>query len=263
MTNIHTNIGKYIGPEGSYLSGGIFSLKDQYFLRSTDNWKVPLAVPTSGLQLYLDASVEESYSGTGNVWSDISGNDKHFTWTTTPSYNASGIKYFNTLNKTANGAASNSFGITNTTGYTFFYTIFQNSLATASAFRWTSSNAASSNGIFSHSTWSDGVIYFDQGGCCESSQRTQVALPSPTGTWHVIALRADRATTRRTIWRNNSILTTNTVSMADINLSSSLAVISPGTNWDARLGQFLVYNRPLSDSEMTTVYNDLRVKVGL
>jgi hypothetical protein len=263
MTNTHTNIGKYIGPEGSYLSGGIFSLKDQYFLRSTDSWKVPLAVPTNGLQLYLDASVEESYSGTGNTWVDLSGNSRNFTWTSTPSYNASGIKYFNTLNNAASGPASNSFEITNTTGYTFFYTIFQNALSQATSFYWATTNADGVRGIFTHSTWIDGTIFFDQGGCCDADTRTQVSLPSPTGTWHVIALRADRATTRRTIWRNNSILITNTAAMADINLSSSPAAISPSPDWNARLGQFLVYNRALSDSEMTTVYNDLRVKVGL
>jgi hypothetical protein len=263
MTNTHTNIGKYLGPEGSYLSGGIFSLKDQYFLTSTDNWKVPLSVPTNGLQLYLDASVEESYSGTGNIWSDISGNGKHFTWESTPSYNASGIKYFSTLGKVSSGPASNSFGITNTTGYTVFYTMFQNALAASSTFRWVSSNIPDDRGIFAHSTWVDGLIYFDQGGCCDADTRTSVALPSPTGTWHVIALRADRSTTRRTIWRNNSILATNSSSMANINLSSSPARIGEDGNWNARIGQFVMYNRPLSDSEMTTVYNDLRVKVGL
>jgi hypothetical protein len=141
--------------------------------------------------------------------------------------------------------------------------MFQNTLNNSSAFIWHSSNLADNRAIFAHSTWGDGVIYFDQGGCCEASQRTQVALPSPTGTWHVIALRADRATTRRTIWRNNSILTTNTAAMADLNLNSVSAELVASNSWNARIGQFVMYNRPLSDSEMTTVYNDLRVKVGL
>jgi len=35
------------------------------------------------------------------------------------------------------------------------------------------------------------------------------------------------------------------------------------TNWDARLGGFIVYNRGLSDSEITYNYDELKSKYGL
>jgi hypothetical protein len=230
------------------------------------------SIPANGLQLYLDASNPASYGGSGNTWFDLSGNGRHFTWNT-PSFNSSGIKYFNTQSRLATGPASNSFNVTNTSGYTIFITLFQNSLIESGAFNWHSSSnpGVNSRGIFAHMTWSDASIYWDQGGCCDPGQRTNVALPSPSGTWHVIALRNNYAATNRTIWRDNSILTTNTSAISNINLSSTGANIGgssteygqSSSTWNARIGQFAMYNRALSDSEMTQVYQTFRTKVGI
>lgn len=259
-------VGGLIGLERTdAFSGGIFSLKDQAILLSQNRWVAGL--PLTGLQLYLDASNPASYPGTGNTWFDVSGNNRHFTWGAA-SFNSTGIRYFDTSNRSASGPASNSFGITNTSGYTIFITVFQNSLTNLGAFKWYSSNGSGSagRGIFSHLTWGDSNIYWDQGGCCNPDTRTSVALPSPTGTWHVIAYRNNYSATNRTIWRNNSILTTNTSGIANLNLNATAANIG-GTDeyagWDARIGQFVMYNRSLSDAEMTTVYDQLRVKVGI
>jgi hypothetical protein len=258
--------GSFLGlSRTSGLDGGVFNLREQRVLSLQNSWI--RTIPTSGLQLYLDASNEASYSGSGNTWNDLSGNGRNFTWGSA-SFNSSGIKYFNTSGRLATGPASNSFGITNTSGYTFFITVFQNSLTAQSAFKWYSSNGSGSagRGIFSHLTWVDSNIYWDQGGCCNSDTRTVAALTSPTGTWHVIAFRNNYAATNRTTWRNNSILTTNTSGIANINLSATAANIGnsdEGSSWDARIGQFMVYNRSLSDTEMTEVYTELRAKVGI
>jgi hypothetical protein len=225
-----------------------------------------LDIPNTGLQLYLDANNLSSYSGSGTTWNDISGNNRNFTWTSSPSYNSSGIKYFNTLGYGANGPASNSFGINNTSGYTFLFTMYQNALYTTGAFKWYSSNAGT-RGIFAHATWSDANIYWDQGGCCGADTRTNVGLSNSTGNWHVIGLRCNYAGTSRTIWDNGTILTTNASGIANINLSATAANVGYtdeyGTSWNARIGQFAVYNRSLSDTEMTSVTNTFKSKVGL
>jgi hypothetical protein len=258
--------GSFIGlSRTSGADGGVFDLREQRLLKIQNKWG--LTVPASGLQLYLDASDPASYPGSGNVWYDLSGNNRSFTWNSA-SFNSSGIKSFNTSNLSASGPASNSFGINNTSGYTIFMTIYQNSLTSLGAFKWYSSNGSGSagRGIFSHATWSDGNLYWDQGGCCGSDTRTFAGLSSPTGTWHVIAYRNNYAGTNRTIWRNNSILTTNTSGIANINLNGTAANIGGTDEYagsDGRIGQFLMYNRSLSDAEMTSVYEQLRVKVGV
>jgi hypothetical protein len=229
-------------------------------------------IPSAGLQLYLDASNPASYSGSGSTWTDLSGNNRNFTWNT-PSFNSSGIKYFNTSGRLATGPASNSFNVSNTSGYTLFITMFQNSLIESAAFKWHSSNGTGSGGrgIFSHITWVDGNIYWDQGGCCNADTRTVASLSSNTGTWHVIALRNNYSATNRTIWRNNSVIATNTAGIANINLSATAANIGGSSDeygggsssWNARIGQFALYNRSLSNAEMTLVYENFRVKVGI
>jgi hypothetical protein len=258
--------GSFIGlSRTTGIDGGIFKLSEQRLLNLDNKWASP--IPTLGLQLYLDASNPASYSGSGTTWNDLSGNGRNFTWGSV-SFNSSGIKSFNTNGRTATGPASNSFGITNTSGYTFFMTINQNSLTARGAFKWYSSNGSGTagRGIFSHATWSDANIYWDQGGCCNSDTRTVAALSSPTGTWHVIAYRNNYAATNRTIWRNNSILSTNTAGIANINLNATAANIGGTDEYlggDANIGQFVVYNRSLSDVEMTAVYEELRTKVGV
>jgi hypothetical protein len=263
-------VGGYIGlsrTEGP--QGGIFGLKEQTLLQSNNKW-LGVDLPTSGLQLYLDANNPTSYPGSGNTWFDLSGNNRNFTWTST-SYNSSGVKSFNTDGRKSTGPASNSFGVTNTSGYTIFMTMTQTQLRTTSSFKWYSSNSSDpassvSRGIFSHCTWSDANIYWDQGGCCGADTRTSVASGFTLNTWAVVAFRCNHAATSRTIWRNNSVLTTNTSGIANINLSATgadLGGTSESTNWAASIGQFALYNRSLSDAEMTTVYNTLRTKVGI
>ena len=45
-------------------------------------------IVTSGLQLYLDAGNTSSYPGTGTNWTDLSGNGRHGTLTSGPTYSA-------------------------------------------------------------------------------------------------------------------------------------------------------------------------------
>lgn len=224
----------------------------------------PLSIVTSGLILNLDAGDSSSYPGSGTTWYDLSGNGRNFTWNSV-SFTSGSIPYFSTYGKRATGPASNSFGINNTSGYTIFLIMMQNTLNNAGAFEFHSSTASYNRGIFSHCTWGDNIVYFDQGGCCGSDTRTQVASGG-SQTWNIWTFRRFTNSSTRTISKNGSTLITNTASAANINLSTTGATVggtASYTNWDARLGGFIVYNRGLSDSEITYNYNELKSKYGL
>jgi len=222
---------------------------------------------TSGLQLYLDANNPESYTGSTTTWYDVSGNGRNFNWYYTPSFSSeNGVNYFNTLGNNSIGPASNSFGITNTSGYTIFMIFRQLSLVNTSAFIFYGS-APYDRGIFSHCTWSNDVIYFDQGGCCNSDTRTQVASGG-TSSYSVVGFRRLTNSSTRSIWKNGTSLITNTATAANINLTSTGVRLGYGetTNsgtWNARLNAFLVYNRGLSDSEMEWNSFYLQNKLGI
>ena len=225
------------------------------------------SIVRDGLVLYLDAANPKSYPGSGTTWFDISGNGRNCSWVSTPSVGTdTGVKYFTTLGNRCLGPASNSLGITNTSGYTIFLMVKQLSLAGAAAFKFYS---PAGRGIFAHATWIDNNIYFDQGGCCSSDTRTNTASGG-ISEWTILVFRRFTNSSTRSIIKNNSILVTNTATASDINLNSTALDIASadeyGGNssvWNARLNSFVVYNRGLSDSEIEKNFNALRGRFGV
>lgn len=211
----------------------------------------------NGLQLALDAKSSRSYPGTGNIWYDISGNKRDFTWSSTPSWSSDG--YFNTVSNVATGPASNSFGIDNTSGYSII-TVFQTTTTGGNAiFKFF--DTVSGRGIFSHPGWTNDTIYFDQGGCCLDTQRITYNNTniSDSGLYNFVCYRSTVAT--RSIFYNGTKVTDTSVSAANINLGSTTAKINPsdeGYNWTGKIAIFYVYNRGLSDTEIDQTYNALR-----
>lgn len=220
-----------------------------------------------GLVLYLDASNEKSYPGTGTTWFDISGNGRNCSWVSTPSVGIdTGVKYFTTLGNRCIGPASNSLGINNTSGYTIFLVVKQLSLAGAAAFKFYS---PAGRGIFAHATWIDNNIYFDQGGCCSSDTRTNTASGG-ISEWTILVFRRFANSSTRNIIKNNSILVTNTATASDINLNSTALDIASSdeyggnsSTWNARLNSFVVYNRGLSDLEIQKNFEAIRGRFKL
>jgi hypothetical protein len=265
--------GGIIGPQKDITTGtasGIWSLTDAQKERGASNWPNTVPVISNGLQLYLDAGNLASYPRSGNTWYDISGNGRNFTWNSVSFTPGPGpIGYFSTSGRRCTGPASNSFGITNTSGYTIYLIMYQNAANNTSAFKFYSSNGSGSAGraIFAHCTWGDGIIYFDQGGCCNADQRVNVS-GGTMNTWNIIVFRQSQ--TERQIIKNNTVLATGSGTPANINLSSTAVDLGSSdeyggdsSSFDARIGQFIVYNRTLSTDEMTTNYNLLRTRYGL
>ena len=223
---------------------------------------------TDGLAMYLDAANIKSYPGTGTTWTDLSGNGRNFTWFSSPTFTSGSRPYFSTLGNRCTGPASNSFGITNTSGYTIFLICEQNALVSTAAFKFYST-APYGRGIFSHCTWSDNVVYFDQGGCCGSDTRTNVASGG-SQTWNIWTFRRVTSSSTRSISKNGTTLVTNTAAAANIDLSSTAVDLGSSddyggnsSSWNAKLGGFIVYNRGLSDGEITQNYNALRGRFGI
>jgi hypothetical protein len=226
---------------------------------------------TDGLVLALDAANPKSYPGTGTVWKDLSGNGRNFNWVSSPNFTSDGtLSYFSTLGNRCTGPASNSFGINNTSGYTIFLIVMQNALVATSAFKFYKDGSGSaSRGIFSHCTWSDDVVYFDQGGCCSSDTRTNIASGG-SQTWNIWTFRRLTNSSTRTISKNGTTLVTNTALATNINLNSTAVDLGSSdesggnsSTWNARLGGFFVYNRGLTDVEILQNFNSAKGRYGL
>ena len=217
------------------------------------------SIVTNGLTLYLDAGNSKSYPGSGTTWTDLSGQGKNFVWSGTPSFTSDGaLSYFTTLGSQASGPASNSFGVTNSTGYCVMIACLNISLTGAVAFNW---DGGGGRGIYSHLPFADDVVYWDQGGCCLADTRTSVASGGAT-TWNIWTFNR-QSSTNRSIYKNTTILTTNTTTAADPALNSNAAIINPGASWNSRLSFMMLYNRGLTDLEVQQNFNALRGRYGL
>ncbi len=221
------------------------------------------AAYATNLQLLLDASNPRSYPGSGTTWFDVSGNNKHFTWSAS-SYTAQGSRsYFSTNNATCTGPASNSFGINNGTGYTIITVFSTQTFNGQSAFKWYGSDAYN-RGFFLHPGWTNYTLYWDQGSCCNSDQRLQVTYDQATlSNFQIWAFRSRLYD--RYQFKNGVAQGSTTTYAANINLISTGASVanSEGTNWDGRLAYFALYNTGLDDGTILTISNSLRSRFGI
>ncbi len=233
------------------------------------------------LELVLDIGSPSSFTSGSTNWLDISGNNRHFNWSTsrtigydTTHEHSPGVPYVETNGVRAEGPASNSFNITNTSGYTVFIVFKQNTANSTSAFRWEGGNGATSSagrGIFAHCSWSNNQIYFDQGGCCDADERTDTNS-SPYGTpiqtrWQVIGFRCLKDKKARSIWKNGINLVENANTAADINLNGTAAQVGNSreyaNSWDAKLAFFAMYSTGLDDDDMIRNTVAIRNKFGI
>jgi len=259
MTN-----GGIIGPKNSstaFSAQGVWGLKEQYAAIKNNLWPKPI-ISMEGLSFYLDAKLPNSYSGSGTVWNDLSGNGNNFSWASSPIYVSGSHPYF-ISGQIATGPASNSVGIDNTTGYTIQILANNRVLAESSAFKFYSS-VSTGRGIYAHLTWSDNNVYFDQGGCCSVNQRVSVASGG-SDSWNLWTFR--RNAFSRDIWKNGTLLATRTDAPTNIDLiSTNITLFGDndfGTAWNAWVSSFIAYNRGISDAEIISNYNSIANLYGI
>ena len=226
----------------------------------------------NGLQCYLDASDKNSYPGSGTSWYDMSGNGRHATWNSTPSFTSNGkASYFYPYGNMCRGIRSDGYGINNSLGYTVIWMSKNNSGTANAAFKFYSASSSYARGIFVHPSWTaNDTLYFDQGGCCGSDTRTQYTFGTSTfSSWNVWAIT--RNGDDRRIYRNGVQYIKNTSASANINLDSTALYIggddyyssSTSSNWDAYLSLFMVYNRGLTSAEIYQNYFVQKSKFGI
>ena len=245
-------------------------------------------IPQSGMQLNLDASNSKSSPGSGTTWSDVSGNGRDFTWSSEPTYNTrpvvSGYQQPDSIDSAmASGPASNSFGITSSTGASFVFYCTNDNLTAKSAFKWYTGDGSGTDarGYFAHLPWNNGIIYFDKatvtdgslannGATVTSSGGGRVNTSSNPGShvnyfWvHVFTCSADGATMK--IYRDGEEIASRTNAGSNPTLASTAATIGGddtyASGWDAKMGAFLCYNRELSADEVKQITAALRGRDG-
>lgn len=230
----------------------------------------PLPVISDGLVLRLDAANSNSYPGTGTIWNDLSGNGSHVALTST-SYSPAvgGSIVFNGTSSFANFNAN--IGSTNTVTVDMW--VKTNSL--------NAPNGSMYFGFGQYDVWTKGgnIGFNTSGGDLYGLTSTRVENLGIEGAWkHLVFVMNTSSTSNNKIYVNGvnqtSLSQVNSgFNTANANFNSGagrLACWRNDLNWlmNLNVASFKLYNRELSQQEITTIFNNskqqfYRVNSGL
>ena len=205
-----------------------------------------------GLQLFLDTN---NYEEGSLDWKDQSGNGYDFKWNTPPTVES---KSFLLNGEYAlSNKASRLLNIDCNDYYTICWLAKTNSLSMNSVFK-IKGNHNNSRGIFCHPTWVNNYIYFDQAGCCDdNAQRVYGDISSVSNEYAFYTLRKTK--NERAIFVNGKKLAVRNTTGVSININMDPMIIGrdleDGYTWFANLRNLMVYNRDLTDTEITKLFN--------
>lgn len=212
----------------------------------------------SGLVLHLDAGNTTSYSGTGTTWNDLSGNGSNVTLTST-SYNSAngGSIVFNGTSSYANFNAN--IGSTNVVTVDLW--VRTNSLANGMYFGFNLYDAWVNNGAIGYNT-SGGDLYG-----ITSDRVTELGIE---GAWkHLVFVMYAGSKTNNKIYVNGESQSLSqiqgTFSTTNSNFNSGSGRLSSwrfDLNWlmNLNVASFKIYNRELSQQEITNNFNAFRTR---
>jgi hypothetical protein len=228
------------------------------------------AFVTSGLTLHLDANNSLSYSGSGNVWYDltVNGNNATLSGTTLPIFTGGTPDYFNVNELSANNSffiVNDSSSIQFTTGFTFefwVYTVgtggnYGTFLNKQNPTSWSPPYGdyalRSQNAV--HEAWA--TSYFSRGSYTYTSQ----------GVWKQVVVTWDNVSGIYKFYNDGVFISNMTgtnnnpagTSNYPLWIGDSLATES----FKGRMSIIRLYNRPLSSTEITTNFDYNKSTFGL
>jgi hypothetical protein len=262
--NIPAYLGFWRSPlktEGSFVSytnfifGTSFTTGDQCntYLNANGYWSSytnPIIVPTSGLTLYVDAGQSLSYSGSGNQWYDLSGNNNTGTLQNSPTYSSSngGTLTFNGSNQYTSFSSPTNIPIGNS-NYTISVWFNAASIGGNAFIGW--GNFGVTSQVTALRLYSGGFIHYWWG--------NDLVVPTSLSinTWYNVVARFNG--TNREIWLNNVKIGNDTPSGHNVPNANNLRIASSngGEYFNGKISNVEIYNRAISDSEIAQIYNNL------
>jgi hypothetical protein len=217
-------------------------------------------VVTSGLVLWLDASIAASYSGTGTTWYDLSGQNNHVTMQNSGSisYTASSGGYFTTGSNGYFNRATTTGIPTGNSAYTMSAWIqkggsWGNGGIMGIGSAWGSTNLVNAirtngNNSFFNYWWSNDLLG-------NSSL-------NPVTQWFNIVAEFDGTT--RSLWVNGTQIASDTPTGHNVTTSALGIAVTNNTEYlNSNIGQALIYNRALTSTEIAQNYSSVRARYGV
>jgi hypothetical protein len=229
----------------------------------------------NNLILFLDAADSNSYPGTGTTWFDLSGNGFHGTLTNGPVHNGTyfdfdgdndyvemgtiGTSHPLQLSSPSGGGITVMFAAWFDTGGDAYQRIADKSDGGSAANGWA---------IYPQSsTPNQGDIDFHAGVPGANATMGTTINPTPANTWAIWSFTWNQSTGSYEWKQNNSTVSSGTVSYSIANVQTNMRLgtwnHTDARELNGRIGFFMVYDRPLSPSELTNNFDILKGNYGL
>jgi hypothetical protein len=222
-------------------------------------------IVTNGLAIYLDAKNPKSYSGSGNVWSDLSGNGCTGTISNSPTF-SNGIFSFNGTDQSVNIVNSIQFGSTSfSVGFWINFPVLGNA---SGLFSWNTDSFNSNAKGLEARVRLTGIIEYALGDGTGGNAATRVSSVGSllTNTWYYVCY-THNFNSIITAYKNGiSQGTTDYSTEGNSPFNDTYAIIlAAGGNGFAniQLPNFHVYNRVLSSDEVLQNFNAIRGRYSI
>lgn len=230
-------------------------------------------ITSNNLIMCVDAANTKSYSGTGTAWNDLCNNGMGVTVTANYNFNAlRGGSFLNTTSGDSGGMTVSLTNFSKTVGTMEFW---------ASATSWNDSNGLFVNRADTVSNaadwlwfgvWSGGsTLYFRTGdgtNCCNNDLTVNSwSSIHPTGVWGQYVVSWSSGNTAR-IYFNGRLRASRSISSIPSTNPSATGQIGIGhtstnSRWLGYIASVKMYNRQLTDAEISQNYNAVKSKFGL
>ena len=245
---LDTNIHYYSPDETTIIKTMEVNSKFTPTIRSEVN-NLSTVIPTNGLIVYLDSANSASYIGTGTTWYDLSGNNNNASLQNGASWVSSNLRSYMSFD------GSNDF-----LNFTYNDASFTDSITIIG---WLSLNVGS-EGFFDIGSQSnyypyagDGQLYICTAANPNNRQLNYYVNPFNKYTNHQVALSSGPGTNNYKIYQNDTLAGSWTRNSFSVSSSKSF---SSDRKFLGKLFNVLIYNRVLSQTEITAVYNSFKAR---
>jgi hypothetical protein len=237
------------------------------------NWVVVAtnSVVSTNLILHLDAGNTSSYSGSGTVWTDLSGSNNNFNIVAS-AYNSTGVKYMDFGGSYGCAKNGSDISISDTNGVT--YCVWTRVLNSSANWRTlTRSYSSDHHVIIQYQGWDIGMYDNDSAGFITSGY-SQQSLPNygtsnwvaiywrwqPSSPYYEMSYNDTPGTIRGSITNSNGRFNRGFGSIGAYHNGNSTP--SDASQYWGDIAVFMAYNRRLTDAELLQNYNYYKARFG-
>lgn len=226
---------------------------------------------SSGLKLYLDAQNTSSYPGSGTVWYDLSGNSNNFNIVSGAQQTSGGITYMDFGGSYGMSKSASEINFASTENATVL--LWTKLIASTADWRTLLRSYVSDHQVMVQSGSNTLGMYDNASGFISAGiDVTNVNSRNLTSTWNMLTFKLSKTESQyQALINNNTVAgTINNTNATFVNGLGSIGgyhgentTPSSGSQFWGQIGLIMIYNRILTNDEISINYNYFKSRFGL